>query len=1567
MKKGTTTITQYNFISELEGIGKTQTAIEYAHRYKHEYKSIFFIDASTKETIEFSYTEIASKLQFSENSLINPSFIVAKIKQLYSTERGWLLIFDNVNGDDYIKDYLPDCKIQVLLTTCIAISNSLTQSVLLNKLSIKDGALLLLKKANLITNETCYENVSTTYCSAAETISKELDGLPLAIEYAGTYIKETHIDLINYLEIYHKSMSKILGNNSGPIKEAQEPTNTVIKYFEKYRKSMKDLLTGHNKEVPIKSWVSKYHKSLIITINLVFEKLLQRNQLAAIIIQLCGFLAPVEIPEEIFIEGGDCLGLTTYLGENKEALENALNEAYQFSLIKRNAKNNTIEIQRIVQQIIKELVGESQQKDWIEKLIKTLNHVFPLVEYQNLLKCKKLIAHSKIVTNFANELKIVTIETARLLNQSAVYLTIHTQYIEEAEPIFIQALKIIEKALGERHCIIANLYHNLGVLYKKQNKYDQAEVSYKRALEIRIKLLGDDHFEISQSFESLAELYREQNSYEQAEEMYIKGLEVYKKISNVDGYNPDTYIILNNLAALYTLQGKYEQAEDTFKQAEIIINQIFEAQYPEIIIIIDNLAMLYTLQGKYKQAEDTFKQALKIKEQILGKDHSDLTVTLDNLARLFESQGRYEESEKCYRQTLSLLERDSINDQSELFIVMKNYATMLEKANRQQEASQQREYIIERLKDDYSSNVEKVYTSHSNNKLFYSDKKTFLNNIEWKAVNSKTISITADKFEPLTNNTNYYGKFSFIDDINILLLTSLTKINNHSWDFFLTHQDIDNTVIDIIYKNLSQQYHVCLDNSYFQPKFQRRQELAKAQQNALITVIIITAETPESFFQRPDIINAKEMASNPRTKNRIAPIFVNITSANNKTIPNVLYLKHSEYISSNIEDCNEICSKLAHSHKTLRILARYTSLKQNDNIITQLFKSAFQSFEDSFNWVKDYKLKFSFLENAGVNYATQVENRYSFVQIMGMNKPAPLRTMYTRVNFLEKLTTANRTSIEDMEKDFDRDTRGFGKIIATEEGINVVNKLNKIIVLGKPGAGKTTFLKYIALQSLDNKLHEQLIPIFIGLKDWTESRLSLFEYIVKEFACCNFPDATTFLNSLLQDGKCILLFDGLDEVTTTIEHVITSIKQFESKYNSNKFIISCRIAAFNYKFERFWEVEVADFTDTQIFTFINNWFEKDQQIVQSCWSSLEDNKPIKELSSIPLLLTLLCLAFSENLKFPSNKADLYKDAIDALLKKWDISRRIVREEVYKKLSLKLKELMFSQIAALTFESNQYFIHQKELERHISDFIKHLPETNDESLYLDSEAILKSIEAQHGIFIERAKNIYSFSHLTVQEYFTAKYITDNTDNGTMKALVEYYITNDQWREVFVICSGMVSKADNLLLAIMKKINLMADDKLKHLLANLNILTSNLFKRNELSTTLTIFRIMIFMHLFDISLNIKLEQTLKLSINNICSLDSARNILRIMTNDIKTIIHSDIINNFGFTIDNPLNLQLDLEFDINIIQNLDDHSLNNLTRFLKGNQILITCLKAATYISNDVRSKVLNELLIGVYSC
>jgi predicted NACHT family NTPase len=192
--------------------------------------------------------------------------------------------------------------------------------------------------------------------------------------------------------------------------------------------------------------------------------------------------------------------------------------------------------------------------------------------------------------------------------------------------------------------------------------------------------------------------------------------------------------------------------------------------------------------------------------------------------------------------------------------------------------------------------------------------------------------------------------------------------------------------------------------------------------------------------------------------------------------------------------------------------------------------------------------------------------------------------------------------------------------------------------------------------------------------------------------------------------------------------------------------------------------------------------------------------------------------FEDSGGFPTNRAELYQNGVDVLLKRWDVKRNIERSQVYKGLSLKRKEALLGQIARKTFEAGNYFFKQCEAERYISEYIQNLPgaSTDPEALEVDSAAVLKSIEAYHGLLVERARGIYSFSHLTFHEYFTAQEFATNSDPKMLEQKLQIltsYITDKRWREVFLLTIEKILPSADYLLQTMKYYidRLIAEDK------------------------------------------------------------------------------------------------------------------------------------------------------------
>jgi hypothetical protein len=468
--------------------------------------------------------------------------------------------------------------------------------------------------------------------------------------------------------------------------------------------------------------------------------------------------------------------------------------------------------------------------------------------------------------------------------------------------------------------------------------------------------------------------------------------------------------------------------------------------------------------------------------------------------------------------------------------------------------------------------------------------------------------------------------------------------------------------------------------------------------------------------------------------------------------------------------------------------------------------------------------------NALKRYADKYTARYGTIRVLGMRQDVFLESVYTKVSFLDESGIHRFTSLQDLEKNYrsSQERRLQVRETSNLDGFTVANENQYLMLLGGPGAGKSTFLRRLGLEALKGdrgSYKYQCIPVFIELKRFNDSKIDLLDAIVNELQNFGFPTSQEFAIKLLEQGKLLILLDGLDEVPrVNLNIVIDTIQGFVTKYDKNRFIASCRVAAYRSTWNRFRDIELADFDNTQIRQFIQNWFsselDKQTKTSERCWRLLNEpsNAAAKELAHTPLLLTFFCLVYDGTQGFPSNRATLYRKALDIFLEEWAAEKRITSDEIYQGLNIDLEKVLLSEIAYRGFVSDQYFFTEQQLVSRVKNF---LADTVDKPKYLDSKAILNAIVTQQGIFVERAEDIFSFSHLTVQEYLTAQLISQN-HSEIQKLTV--CVRNRRWREIFLLVSGLMSNSDEFLKLIenvtvdryVSKVNQLMSSKLGDLL-------------------------------------------------------------------------------------------------------------------------------------------------------
>jgi tetratricopeptide (TPR) repeat protein len=572
-------------LSGLGGVGKTQTAVEFAYRRRADYSFVFWVKAEERNNLLSDFAAIASALGLPSAEEKQQEAAVAAVRHWLNAHSGWLLILDNADNLDLAKEFLPtDPRGHILLTTRARAMKGLAERVEIDVMEPKEGALLLLRRSGSAIPAGEQDE------ALALKISRELGGLPLALDQAGAFIKETPSSFAEYLHIYGSRKFELLSQRGGSLGD---------------------------------------HPSVTVTFSLAFETVERKSAAAADLIRLCACLAPDAIPEVIFVQGA------SRLGENLDAISNdplafsqALKEAGRFSLLQRDVRSNTLDIHRLVQAVVLGEMTETERQTWAERAVRAINATFPDVEFANWTLCESLLPHARVCAVLIEEHGFEFLDAARLLGQIAYYLDDRALF-GEAEPLYRRSLAIYEKALGRDHPEVARSLNNLAGVFSNQGKFSEAEPLHQRSLAIREKALGPDHPEVAASLNNLAALFRDQGKYGEAEPLYQRSLAIWEKALGRD--HPEVATSLNNLASLFADQGKYGEAEPLYQRSLAIWKEAFGPDHPNVATSLNNLALLFAEQGRYSDAEPLYRRSLAIRQKALGPDHPYTKQVRDNL------------------------------------------------------------------------------------------------------------------------------------------------------------------------------------------------------------------------------------------------------------------------------------------------------------------------------------------------------------------------------------------------------------------------------------------------------------------------------------------------------------------------------------------------------------------------------------------------------------------------------------------------------------------------------------------------------------------------------------------------------------------------------------------------------------------------------------------------------------------------------------------------------------------------------------------------------------------------
>lgn len=646
-------------ITGLGGIGKTQTAIEYARRFADDYTALLWAVAESSESLRSDFVAIAGILNLPEAQLQDQTSALNAVKRWFTTNEGWLLILDNADDVSLLSEFIPQgFKGSILLTSRAQVFDSvgILNPIELDSLTPEEAKDFLVRRTGLT-------DLDKNESEAAEQLAAELDYLPLALEQAAAYIKQLKGSFPDYLNSYRKRGLELLekGQASG-----------------------------------------LYRKSVRTTWSLNFQQVAESSTASADFLRVSAFLNPDRIPTELFAEGAEELGpdIASSLREVKTdplVLDELMQPPVNFSLIHRDRRARTYDIHRLVQAVLLDVMDEPTKLLWTNRVAQALERIFLSVDaspQSEWIRIERLVPHVQRLADFGFHFSLGTREAVKLFNKAGRYLhlrgrlqeseklydkaltiadrlgdrddldlaaSLHNKgwllydlgQCDNAEPLLRRALEIRERVQGTEHADVAPIVSKLGAVYEDQGRFKNARECYQRAL--TIAQAQDDQIRVAENLINLASLHYEFVEYPEAKTLIEKGIKILE--SNIDGMHHALGPAFNALGAIRITEGKLEDAETALRQSIAIYETLFGSDYPRIAISLQSLGRVHIKRQEYDQAEEALHRSLRIRETAFGPDHPEIALSLTGLADLRIEEGKFAEAEALLQRALDLNER----------------------------------------------------------------------------------------------------------------------------------------------------------------------------------------------------------------------------------------------------------------------------------------------------------------------------------------------------------------------------------------------------------------------------------------------------------------------------------------------------------------------------------------------------------------------------------------------------------------------------------------------------------------------------------------------------------------------------------------------------------------------------------------------------------------------------------------------------------------------------------------------------------------------------------------------